>query len=311
MKKDMCRNATHTPNMPYPARQALFFALLLLLFFHSPPLCADEAPDQAAATPDEAEWNQLEPGLAFREFQLNDGDARLAVVRIDPTRFDFVLCSSSQDSLPARPLGAWGEQYNLVAAINASMFLPDGSTSTGYMRQGAHINNPRIVQRFGAFFVAGPDDAGLPPAAIVDRDNPDWQKTIDHYTLVVQNYRMINAERRVLWAPDGPLYSISAVAQDAEGRILFLHCREPVEAYFLARQMLLLPLNVRTVMYVEGGAQAGLLIRSASLSRVMAGRWAADFLVTGNIKAALPNVLGARRKQQKNQPLQNSELLSE
>jgi hypothetical protein len=32
----------------------------------------------------------------------------------------------------------------------------------------------------------------------------------------------------------------------------------------------------------------------------MAGRWAADFLVTGNIKAALPNVLGARRKRPKN-----------
>lgn len=120
---------------------------------------------------------------------------------------------------------------------------------------------------------------------------------MDHYNLVIQNYRMINAERRILWSPGGPLYSISAVAQDGEGQILFLHCREPVEAYSFAQQLLHLPLNVRTVMYVEGGAQAGMLVRSASLKRELAGRSAADFLVTGNIKAMLPNVLGVRRKQ--------------
>ena len=176
------------------------------------------------------------------------------------------------------------------------MYLPDGSTSTGYMRQDGHVNNKRLVQRFGAFFVARPDNPDLPPAAILDRDSPDWRQRIDHYGLVVQNYRMINAERRILWAPGGPLYSISAVAQDGDGQILFLHCREPVEAYAFAQQLLHLPLDVRTVMYVEGGAQAGLLVRSASLRRELAGRHAVSFLVTGNLKATLPNVLGARRK---------------
>lgn len=243
-----------------------------------------------------AAWTQLEPGLAFGEFQLNDGEARLTALRIDPARFDFILCASSQDGRPARTLGDWGEQYDLTAAINASMYLPDGSTSTGYMRQDGHVNNKRLVQRFGAFFVARPDSPNLPPAAILDRDSPDWRQRIDHYGLVVQNYRMINAERRILWAPGGPLYSISAVAQDGDGQILFLHCREPVEAYAFAQQLLHLPLDVRTVMYVEGGAQAGLLVRSASLRRELAGRHAVSFLVTGNLKATLPNVLGARRK---------------
>lgn len=112
-------------------------------------------------------WTQLEPGLAFGEFQLNDSEARLTALRIDPARFDFILCASSQDGRPARALSDWGEQYDLTAAINASMYLPDGSTSTGYMRQGGHVNNKRLVQRFGAFFVARPDSPNLPPAAIL------------------------------------------------------------------------------------------------------------------------------------------------
>lgn len=274
---------------------------------HAPPPAksAFEATSDAAREPGQkgidpkgrAAWTELEPGLSFGEFQLNENETRLSALRIDPVRFDFLLCAASRDGRPARTLNDWGEQYDLTAAINASMYLPDGSTSTGYMRHGEHVNNKRLVQRFGAFFVAGPNDARLPAAAILDRDDPLWRQRIDQYSLVIQNYRMINAERRILWSPGGPLYSISAVAQDGDGQILFLHCREPVEAYTFAQQLLHLPLNVRTVMYVEGGAQAGLLVRSASLRRELAGRSAADFLVTGNIKAVLPNVLGVRRKQ--------------
>ena len=262
---------------------------------------AEQPADESAATngmdnQGRADWRELEQGLFFGEFQLNDGDARLSVLRIDPAYFDFTLCARSQDSGPSRPLSQWGEQYNLSAAINASMYLPDGSTSTGYMRQGEHINNGRIVQRFGAFFVAGPDEPGLPMAAIIDRDNPLWRQQMERYSLVIQNYRMINADRRILWSPGGPHYSISAVAQDGDGQILFMHCRQPVEAYAFAQQVLHLPLNVRTVMYVEGGGQAGLLVRSAALTRELVGLSPSGLLVTGDLRAVLPNVLGARRK---------------
>ena len=257
---------------------------------------ADAAAEGGVDAQGRADWRELEPGLLFGEFQLNEGDARLTVLRIDPAAFDFTLCSRSQDGGPSRQLNQWGEQYNLVAAINASMYLPDASTSTGYMRQGSHVNNGRVVQRFGAFFVAGPDEPTLPKAAILDRDSPLWRQQMDHYDLVIQNYRMINADRRILWSPGGPHYSISAVAQDGDGQILFMHCRQPVEAYSFAQQVLHLPLNVRTVMYVEGGGQAGLLVRSAALTRELVGLSPSGLLVTGDLRAVLPNVLGARRK---------------
>lgn len=243
-----------------------------------------------------AQWLALEPGLDFGEFRLEGAEFRLTVLRIEPERFDFLLCASSADGKGPRALDTWGQERDLVAAINASMYLPDGATSTGYMRDAGHINNPRLVERFGAFFVARPDSDDLPPAAIVDRDAPDWKERIAHYDLVIQNYRMINADRRILWSPGGPIYSISAVAQDGAGRILFLHSRTPVEAYAFAQQLLHLPLDVRTVMYVEGGAQAGLLVRSHSLRRELGGVHAPSLLVTGNLKALLPNVLGVRRK---------------
>ena len=241
------------------------------------------------------DWRQLEPGLDFGQFRLNDNEALLTALRINPAYFNFVLCARSLDGGPLRSLNQWAEQYDLSAAINASMYLPDGSTSTGYMKQDEHFNNKRVVQRFGAFFVAGPTQSSLPGAAIVDRDDPQWEQRITQYRIVIQNYRMTSADRRILWSPGGPHYSISAVAQDGDGRILFLHCRQPVEAYAFAQQLLHLPLNVRTVMYVEGGGQAGLLVRSAHWQHELAGVSPAGFLVTGDLRALLPNVLGAVR----------------
>jgi len=123
-----------------------------LLLFLLASLCFARSAANAAQSP----WITLEPGMEFGEFAADGPDAKIAVLRFDPLLIDFVLCSRSQDNQPPRSLGDWGEQYDLTAAINASMYLPDASTSTGYMRQGSHVNNPRLVSRFGAFFVAGP-----------------------------------------------------------------------------------------------------------------------------------------------------------
>lgn len=81
------------------------------------------------------------------------------------------------------------------------MYLPDGVTSTGYLRTGETVNNGRVVSKFGAFFVAGPDSPDLPGADLLDRSTDDWENLLPHYTMVVQNYRMISSDRRLLWKP--------------------------------------------------------------------------------------------------------------
>lgn len=251
-----------------------------------PPANADEK--------DKPKWLKLAPGLEFGEFRLNQGDSPLAVLRIDPESFDFVLCTDSQEGTGPATLQEWAANKELSAAINASMYLPDNRTSTGYMRSGEHINNGRIMERFGAFFVAGPRKKGIPRARIIDRDQPDWRESLDDYDIVIQNYRMTNSQRRILWSTGGPLYSISAIAQDGNGKILFLHSRKPIEAYTFVQQLLHLPLDARTIMYVEGGGQAGMVINYGGLKRDLSGIHAPSLLITGNLKAALPNILGIR-----------------
>lgn len=259
-----------------------------------------------AAASAQTEWRSLEPGIELAIFTPDTqslATVNIVVARLEPDAVDFVLLSASETGAAAS-LTEWADKQGLVAAINASMYLPDASTSTGYMRNGGHFNNPRIAGKFGAFFVAGSrrpvgDNPALPRAAILDRDADPWEERLPLYDVVVQNYRLISADGRMLWTPDGPSYAVAAVGQDRAGRILFIHCREPMTGSDFGNLLLTLPLDLRTVMYVEGGSQAGLLVRAGGpggVNEVWMGRHMADFLTSGNKSAPLPNVIGVKRR---------------
>ena len=243
-------------------------------------------------------WERLEDGMELGLFPacFSAGSPfTIVILRIDPTRLDLTIETSSGGGKP-RSLREWAAEKDLIAVINASMYLPDGQKSTGYLRSGDIINNERIVSKFGAFFVCNPDDPSLPSADVLDRSNKDWESRLPHYRMAAQNYRLINAARHLLWKPGGPQHSISAVGQDGTGKILFIHCREPITGVDFGKLLLSLPADIRLVMYTEGGTQAGLLVQTATRNQIWMGRHFADFWTDGNEKSPLPNVIGVRRR---------------
>lgn len=244
-------------------------------------------------------WQKLDTGLELGIFpgRTSIGQAlEMIILRIDPKAYDFSVLTVPLDE-EARSLGDWADGHQLAAVINASMYLPDGRTSTGYLRSGEQVNNSRIVSRFGAFFVAGSDTPDMPGAALLDRTEDPWEALLPHYSMVVQNYRLISAGRRLLWNPGGPQHSIAAVGRDGTGAILFIHCREPLTGVDFGTLLLNLPIDIRLVMYVEGGSQAGLLVRTPQFTQTWMGRHPADIWTSGNEKAPLPNVIGIRKRQ--------------
>ena len=233
-------------------------------------------------------WQELEPGLDFAEFSFLEREKAISVLRIDPSQFHFILCAASAKS-EAKPLSQWAHDYALLAGINASMYLKDGITSTGYLREKEHVNNPRIHQRFGAFFVAQPKKQGIPSAAILEREDPNLQEKLAQYDLVIQNFRLIGQGGQILWPKSGPLHPIACVGQDKDGKVLFILCKIPTTAHALAEELLKLPIKLSQAMYVEGGLEAELFVRgvnTASEERYF------PFL---KIHPALPNVLGLRK----------------
>ena len=246
-------------------------------------------------------WLAVEPGLCLARLYSASPPATIVALRVEPNHFRFSLHMASHEGKRPKALVQWAEEQDLAAAINASMYLPDARTSTGYMRGAGHVNNTRVGGRLGAFFVAEPLDPALPAARLLERDSePDVRATLERYQIVVQNFRLIGTGKRIFWPQGGAATSIAAVGQDKAGRILFLHCREPITPHDFARLLLDAPLDITTAMYVEGGVEAGMLLRERgpqARTYVWTGRRKVPFLSDGDTPALLPNVLGIRRRE--------------
>lgn len=282
-----------------------------------PPASASSpTPPPAVAPLPELRWSTLEPGLELglallQESREKATGAIFVVVRVDPSLHQFALGMASETG-QAYSLAGWSQFSGLRAGINASMYLPDNVTSTGYMRNGKTLNNSKMGNKLGAFFVAGQRNGSGSPTDILERETPDWLARLEDYSIVVQNYRLMDSKGKVLWASGGPLHSIAVVAKDEKGRINFILSQEPLTAERFAYYLKAFPLALSTVMYVEGGAQAGIFLQvdnRADLPSSFAGAtvyptpggaihvWKGrQSLINarGNPDAPVPNILGIK-----------------
>lgn len=238
----------------------------------------------------------LQPSVlsGYPEAQPPSVTAKVTLLRIDPAQFDFTLYMASEKG--RKSLAEICKAEGFAAAINAGMFLPDGLTGTGYLRQGDHVNNGRLAANFGSFFMAAPLREGIPPARLMDRTAHEWEAALADYALVMQNYRMTTATGRVIWKPADRLHSVAALSQDARGNILFIFCSDPVPAVEFMNALLALPLDISSVMYLEGGIEAALVVNAGGVFTMQTGRHASG-LWSGGANLEIPNVLGIRHKE--------------
>lgn len=292
-------------------RTVLFLMCCLVLAGTSFPLAADAGETLTPVT-----WKNLEKGLDIAKISLTftvpspfsspassaeetaaaqtvSVAAIASVLRIDPALFSFSLYMASEKG--RKNMADVCKEENFVAAINAGMFLPDRITNTGYLRQGSHANNPRVAANFGSFFVAGPIKPRLPQALLMDRSTHNWQKALAEYSLVMQNYRMTTPGGHVIWKQAERLHSLAALSQDTAGNILFIFCPDPVPASEFIAALLACPLGAFSVMYLEGGSEAALIINAGGVSEMQTGRHASG-LWSGGAKLEVPNVLGIMRR---------------
>jgi hypothetical protein len=218
-------------------------------------------------------------------------------VRVDPARWRFSLLSAKLRGLdPAPTISEWVERHGVTGAINASMYQEDGRTAVGYMREGRRLNNGHW-NAHQAVFVAEPARGG-PPAQILDRTCQDARGLAARYRVVVQSIRMIDCRGRNVWQAQPRRWSTAAIGSDSAGRVLLVHCRTPLPAHDLVDALLALPLELRRLMYVEGGAEAALHVRVNGRTEVSElGSFAEGGLLGQAAQAAglalpLPNALG-------------------
>ncbi len=248
-------------------------------------------------------WEKIADGLFLGEFESPQKSKicnyPIRVLKIDPAVYDLKLLSASERGGKNKTAKAWADSFGLVAVINASMYDTDHKTSTGYMKNFSHVNNGLINSRFGAFLAFNPSNKSVPAVQIIDRyHQKDWQDLINKYHTVIQNFRMISLNGKNTWLQSDKIYSIAAVAMDKKGCLLFIHSRTPFSVHDFNHILLTLPLNIRNAMYVEGGPEASLYVKSGDKERYWAGSYETGFFEDdGNMTLwPIPNVIGVVKK---------------
>lgn len=260
----------------------------------------------------------LAPGLELGLAHLPESKARghddavFVVLRVDPGTYSFSLHMAGGAEGALSP-AQWSGRQNLCAGINAGMYLPDKSTSIGYMRAGKVLGNPKMGDRLGAFFVAGQRKKGIAAVDVIEREGTDWRGCLQDYNIVVQNYRLMDSNGRTLWAEKGRAHSSAVVTKDARGRILFILSQEPLPVERFISYLKGFSLSPGVVMYVEGSAQACLFVRldageaagrsfSGAEARPVSGgvvyvwRGRQGLLnLPGNTDAVVPNIIGVTK----------------
>jgi len=276
-------------------RKYFILAIFLLL------LLANYAESTSNTALPEPGWQVLEPGLEFGIFQTPDSSERatIHVLRIDPNYFEFRLLNASATSpQQLRTAREWCQEYELVAAINASMYQEDYLSSVSLMRTSGHINNPRL-SKDKTILAFDRRTSDVPLLKIIDQQCENFDDWKPHYTTFVQSIRMISCKGQNVWRPHSQKWSIAAIAIDTEGRGLFIHVRIPYSTHDVINILLDLPLRISRAMYAEGGREAQLYIRSGNQEYEFVGSYGPGFgeHADNQHAARLPNVIAiARRK---------------
>lgn len=280
-------------------RSILLATAMLATSCERSPAGAPSAPSPPAA---QRTWQKLEPGLALGEFlsplRSDVGDSMIRVLRIDPAYFDLRLMNAS-NSEEKRPMTAaeWARRYDLVAAINPSMYQEDHSRSVSLMKTGSHVNNS-YLSKDRAVLAFDRLDESVPPVQIIDRDCQDFDALQQRYGTLVQSIRMISCDGRNVWTPQSRRWSTSAIGIDRRGRALFIHVRSPYSTHDLIGILQDLPLDLHNAMYTEGGPEAQLFIRSGGVEMQFVGSFESGFVDNDDNATAwpVPNIVGAVRR---------------
>lgn len=250
-------------------------------------------------------WRKIDEGLFFGDFaapiESVAGDSRILVIRIDPKLYAFRLLSASELSLGSSSMTVkdWANKHKLIASINAGMFQADLKANVGYMKNYAHLNNPKFHKAYSSVFAFNPRDAGLPPAAVFDTDVKDIKEIVAEYHTVIQNLRLIKRPGQIRWPQQEKRWSEAALGQDQDGNILFIFSGSPYTMNELSKILLALPIRLECAMHLEGGPAASLYLRHNGVEIARVGRHELASLVVGDTNTEflpIPNVIGVTKK---------------
>lgn len=261
------------------------------------PLLLAGAPQPVA----EPKWRELVPGLHVAEFDSPRksvvGDSKITVVRIDPDQHELKLLCASEDGGRKRTAKDWCRKFDLLCAINASMYGKDGLTPVAYMKRGDRLVNSRMTAD-KAVIAFDRTSTNVPLVQIIDLQYQDFEGLRNSYGTLVQNIRVVSTKGENVWQKQQRIWSMSVLGMDRKGNVLFIFTRSPYPVHDFADILRALPLDLLNAAYLDGGPPASLYVGTRGFEADLFGSYETGVREDDDavIPWRIPNVIGVAKK---------------
>ena len=241
-------------------------------------------------------WKTIDDGLYLLEYkspQLSSYDnSIITILKVDPNMYKFNLFSSSRRKTAKQ----WSLEHDLSVVVNAGMY-DVYSNNIGYMKDYENDYNLRL-NHYNAVLAFNRVSDGVVPIQIIDLKEQDWSVLNKKYHTFTQSIRMVDLHGNNKWSKQEKMWSMVVVAIDKQGNALFIHTRSPYTVHDFINILMEAPLNIKNVMYLEGGPEASLYVKEnfKEISRV--GSYETGFFEdnTNNEFWGIPNIIGITKK---------------
>lgn len=249
-------------------------------------------------------WQELEKGLSYLSFtspvSSSHGNGQIDVLRIDPRYFRFELLCAAEKHTWNRTMPEWVSEFGLVAGVNAGMFKID-QTSTGYMKNFDYVNNPVLAPAYQTVFACNALDSAQRDARLIDLSCERWEVQRHHYNTFSQCIRMMDCNGRNVWKMSEKKWSMVVLGEDHQGNLLFIFVRSPFRVAEYIDILKNLPLDLKSLMCLEGGPESSFCLNHPNLRLEKMGSYETGFFESDDNDRfwEIPNVIGIRRREKK------------
>ena len=215
------------------------------------------------------QWHQVQKGLCYCETDSPERsiliDSRIFILKADPVYCNFTILTASENKHQNRTADVWAKDFGMTVIVNAGMFnTANQTTSKGYLKNHSHFNNRRLNGKYNVMMAMNPADPADTSMIIADMTCRNWESLRLRYHTLCQGMRMIDGNGKPMAWDKRPGQSCSMVvgATDNAGHIYFVFTRSPYTHQQMITFLFGLIPNIKTTVYLEGGPEASLYLKS-------------------------------------------------
>ena len=250
-------------------------------------------------------WQKIDQGIFLATPKIPSAfhpeiDPTIVILSVNPVYFNFEFYSASESKKGSpKTASTWANQKGLNIAVNAGMDEPD-YRPTGYARKGSKVFSPTPARNYSTRLLMGNSSFDIQNSACTNANTGNRAMPGNAHTELGIGSLQDCDGLPVEWKKAKSLRASMVVMgklQTDTGEVLIAFSRAPRTMIEFQQNLQELGFVFSNLVYLEGGPEASLSIRTQNLNRQWNGSFETGFVENDKTSEQfrIPNIIGIRK----------------